>query len=434
MIIICEPQCKGFSHEQVNSGFVRGFLLAYPQEKILFFADSTHFQSVKKILENNNISTNNIEHRLIKFNEKNIYSMGGIIRYYFLLKRILKDVILVNSDKIFFLSNNSIILYVIKKLKQSNKFRNIFCTFVLHGELEDIANIKYKQSYIPTISYGVRKGNIGIIFNKILHNPDKLLLFIFKKIMWPVLYLYSQYTLIFKRFFRVKRIMMWQHSNSYHYIALSPHVVKNAKEFIDTEYLNLYTVIMPVVFAKPQLPANNINIKFAIFGYGDPCQMNKMLTLLNSKPIKKSYEIRIISMDSRGTEGFQNITRTSEGQTLTRKKMEFLSKDIDVFINLYDITRHKLGCSGSIFEALSYLKPILHLSNDGYNYFNNSNKPIGFRCEDMDEFVYKMRDMIENYPSYKNNLNIFRDNMLQYRNKFDIENNLDKLRLSFTFN
>jgi hypothetical protein len=158
-----------------------------------------------------------------------------------------------------------------------------------------------------------------------------------------------------------------------------------------------------------------------------------MLTLLCKKKISKPYEIRIISMDSRGTEGFSNVRVLSQGKVLSRTQMEKAQKDIDVFINLYDKNRHRLGCSLSIFEAFSYLKPVLHLSNPGYNYFNKGGKPIGFRTENLDEFVAKMCDMIENYPWYKKKLAIFRKNMLDYRKEYNIENNLPGLRKSFTF-
>jgi hypothetical protein len=228
-------------------------------------------------------------------------------------------------------------------------------------------------------------------------------------------------------------MLIWQHSNHYHYIVLSPHVAINAKKNLDTEYLNFYTIIMPVIFAEPQPPANNKFIKFAVFGYGDSAQMKKMLTLLSTKTIPKPYEIRIISMDNRGTEGFPNVNCLSNGKVLTRKEMEISTRDIDTFINLYDSTRHRFGCSGSIFEAFSYLKPVLHLSNDGYNYFNKPEKPIGFRCENMDIFVEKMCDMIENYPTYKNEFDVFRKNLFSYRDEYAVENNLDKLKASFTF-
>lgn len=426
MIIICEPQCKGISHEQVNSAFIYGLRLAYPQEKIVFFSDANYFLTLEKKWKNNDIVVDNFEHLPINFKTNKMYSIGGIINYFFLFKKIFNKILSLNSDKIFLLSSNPIILYVIKKLKQSDRFKDIFCTFVLHGELEDIANVEYLEPYVPVIYDENIIPGFKNKFIKAIKNPKRIVPYFLEKI-------YASYALFFKKIFRMKKMLLWQHSNHYKYIALSPHIVKNAKKYLDTDYLNFQVIIMPTIFAKNSHFIGGDFVKFAVFGYGDSAQMKKMLTLLSTKKISKQYEIRIISMDNRGTQGFKNVNCLSNGKVLDRQEMEKSTQDIDMFINLYDSTRHRFGCSGSIFEAFSYLKPILHLSNDGYNYFNKLEKPIGFRCENMENFVDKMQDIIDNYSLYKKQLEVFRNNMLEYRNEYAIENNLDKLRESFSF-
>jgi len=433
MIAVCELQCKGISHEKVNSGFLHGLLLAYPKEEISFFAEQTHFQALKRIFNNSKTNFKNIKLVKINFNANKSFSFEGIVSYYLLIKKIFNKLLSFGENRIFFLSNSPIILYVVKKLKQQKKYKNINCTFVLHGELEDIATKKYKKPYIPVISNRPVAASIRIIIPKLLENPKRTFSFLVKTLIQPLAQLYSQYSLIFKRKFRTKKMMMWQHSNQYNYISMSPHVTENAKKYINTDHLNFHTIVLPIIFAKPDVMPNNKFIKFAVFGYGDSAQMNKMLTTLSKKKITKSYEIKIISMDSRGTEEFPNITRLSRGNVLTRVEMEKAAQDVDVFINLYDRTRHRFGCSLSILEAFSYLKPVLHLSNPGYDYFNKPNKPIGFKVNNLDEFVEKMVDLIENYPRCRKGLKIFRNNMLEYRKKYAIENNLEKLKRSFTF-
>ncbi len=433
MIIVCEPQCKGISHEKVNCGFIYGLLLAYPKEKILFFAEESHFKEVESLFKDNAISTKYLKHISINFNANKSFSFTGIIQYYILFKKIFNKTLFYRQQKILLLSSNPIIIYVIKKLKQQNKYKKLCFTFVLHGELEDIVNKNYKKPYVPTVEKKLDPLSFGEIIIKLIKNSNKIPTLFLENISQPFIKLFSVYSLIFKNIFRTKNMMMWRHSNQYNYISMSPHVTENAKKYIDTDYLNFHTIILPIVFAKPSFITNNEYIKFAVFGYGDSAQMKKMLTILSNKKIKKPYEIRVISMDSRGTDGFKNISRLSNGNILTRKEMEEALPDIDVFINLYDKTRHKFGCSLSILESFSYLKPVLHLSNPGYNYFNKPRRPIGFRAENINEFVNIMCDMIENYHLYKNKLRIFRRNMLEYRLKYAIENNLDKLRYSLTF-
>ena len=55
MIAICEPQCIGFAHEAVNSGFIYCARLAFPDEKIIFFDDLSHIQAIQKMFIINNI-------------------------------------------------------------------------------------------------------------------------------------------------------------------------------------------------------------------------------------------------------------------------------------------------------------------------------------------------------------------------------------------
>jgi hypothetical protein len=431
MIIVCELQQKGIDHERVNSGFIYGLRIAYPKEVITFFSDTSHFQKIKDIFNANKIPFKSIKHFPVSFDVSKRYSIWGIINYYFLTKKVFDKSLSLGVNKVFFLSVSPIILYVIKKLKRNSKYKNVCCTFVLHGELEDIANKDYIEPYKPVI-IGAKINSTRVI-KTLLNHPDWVLLFVIRKILWPILTLNSYYSLVFKRKFRTKVMMMWKHSGQYKYISLSPHVTKNASKYLNTRYLNFRTIMLPIIFTRPYPQPDNNGIKFAVFGFGDSAQMYKMLSLLSKKRIDKPYEIRIISMDDRGTDGFKSITHVGNGSVLTRKEMENSTHDIDMFINLHDKSRHSLGCSLSIFEAFSYLKPVLHLSNPGYNYFNKSRKPIGFRCENLDEFVNKMCELINNYPLNKKQLAVFRKNMLEYRKKYAIENNLSKLKESFTF-
>ncbi|OGJ37766.1 MAG: hypothetical protein A2182_03135 [Candidatus Pacebacteria bacterium RIFOXYA1_FULL_38_18] len=427
MIIVCEPQCKGVSHEKINSGFIYGLRFAYPNEKITFFSDASYFKNIKEILKIGKTRINNLSHFSISFNASKSFSIQGIFRYYFLFKKIFDKTLSFGENKIFFLSTSPIILFAIKKLKQQEKYKNICCTFVLHGELEDIANKEYKKPYLPSIP------KTKNVLAELIKHPGIVLLLARHILSSPFELLSSNYSLIFKKIFRTKKMMMWRHSEQYHYISLSPHVTKNANKYLNTKYLNFNTVIMPIIFSNPLPKPKNKYIKFAVFGYGDSGQMYKMLTKLSKKKISKPFEIKIISMDGRGTEEFQNIKHVGQGRVLTRKEMEKAAQDIDVFINLYTKNYHSLGCSLSIFEALSYLKPILHLSNPGYNYFNKPEKPIGYRCKNLDDFVDKMYDMIQNFSRHEKQLTIFRKNMLGYRKEYNIKNNLLKLKKSFTF-
>ncbi len=113
--------------------------------------------------------------------------------------------------------------------------------------------------------------------------------------------------------------------------------------------------------------------------------------------------------------------------------MEKYVQDIDIFLIIYDKSRYRLSCSGSILEALSYTKPILHLSNDSVNYFNRQEAPIGFCCDDLEELANKMVEIIDNYSSYEDELQGFRDNIINLRAELSMEKLAPMIKNSFTF-
>ncbi len=432
MIIICEPISRGVSHEKVNSGFIYGLHLAYPQETIRFYADITHIEAIKKILIHDKIIIDNIEYIPIKF--RDLYSIRGMLTYYSLFKKMFSDVLEIGTNKIFFLSFNPTILYVIKKLKQQRNFMKMKFTFVLHGSFENIANEydkptglslpikKIKNRYIIDIKYKLQiiRQTKFIDFSKMVVTP-----FINRFIL--------PWQLISAKLFKEREMLLWNHSADFKYISLSPHIIINAERYIDVKELNMYTVVLPTIFAEPSPQPNNEYVKFAIFGYGNPLMLHNILFQLSQKNLKQPYEIRIIGMDNKGTDGFSNITCPSPGKRLDRSEMEKHARDIDMFLILYDISQYRLSCSASILESLSYTKPILHFNNDCINTFDKPENPIGIDCNSLEEFVCKMEEIIENYETYIHELLIFRKNILELRNECTIENSLTQLKDSFTW-
>jgi len=53
MIIVCEPQCIGFEHAEVNAALLETIMIAFPDEKVLFVGDREHIKLISKILRTN---------------------------------------------------------------------------------------------------------------------------------------------------------------------------------------------------------------------------------------------------------------------------------------------------------------------------------------------------------------------------------------------
>lgn len=425
MIVVCEPQCKAFSHEKVNSGFLYGLHLAYPQEKIRLYADISHIEAIKQVLINDNVSIDDIEYVAIAFG--NPHSLVGMLGYYFLFKRIFTDALSVGINKVFFLSFSSRILCVIKTIKRQKKFSTMKLTSVLHGEFESIAEDTVPSSLplppIAPLGARIRKSSLIELPRKAIRRLKLL----------ANAYVKGKSEALSSHLFPVKKILLWRHSADFKFIALAPHVVANAKKYIDVVYLNVHTIVLPTVFAAPLPLPENTYPKFAIFGYGNSSMLYQVLFLLSQKKIEKPYEIRIIGVDGRGSEGFQNVNMPVRDRGLSRTEMEKYAEDIDAFLILYEKDKYRLSCSGSILESLSYMKPILHFDNVCMNAFNKGDLPIGIRSDTVDGYVDVMIDIIENYPEFRRKSEKFRDNIMRLRDEFSIKNSAMAIRKSFTW-
>jgi hypothetical protein len=426
MIIICEPQCKGFSHEKVNSGFIYALRLAFPEEKLVFYADGTHIDSIQNILSNDKIIISNIEYRPIKFGTS--FSWLGMLSYSILFRKMFKEAIHNETDKIFFLSFTAPILYVIKKIKREIEFKQMKFSFVLHGDFENIAD---PSDIKPQMQVQLQKKSVSrrIKSIKLKEIPFKLLA--------RVKYLPQKRILkrrsAFSKKYAIKDIMLFEHSPDFRYLALSPYILTNAAKYINVVELNLHAINFPTVFAPISDQPENEYVKFAVFGYGNSAMLQRVLSCLANKKVEKNYEIRIIGMDNRGTEGFEKVTCPSPGKPLTRFEMEEYAEDIDIFLILYDEYRYRLSCSGSIIESLSYMKPIIHFENDCINYFNKTESSMGISCNSVEEYARIMEDIINNYQEYRIRFNEFRTNILQKRNMMSIENSAHHIRDYFTW-
>jgi hypothetical protein len=441
MIIVVEPICKLFSHEKVNSGFLYGLRLAFPDESIRVYADKTHIAALKEILAHDRIAIDDIEYIPIILG--NSISLSGAIRYYAVFNSIFKNVVKARAGKIFFLSYSPVILYIIKRLKEKAIFSHLKFSFVLHGDFENIVNDKESVNplvspkvpiVIPGKSFGDRLSTIELktIPVKLISIAQLTLGRLFDRVKNSVSGVLN-YSIPVSRWFSTREMLLWKNSPDFRYIALANHVVGNAQKYIDTQELNIFTVVLPTNFAAPVPRPKNKFAKFAIFGFGSPAVLREIAYRLDERKIEKEYEIRIIGMDNAGLSGHAHVTCPSPGKPLSRQDMEKYAEDIDMFLILYHKGQYKLTCSGTILEAISNVKPILHFDNDCVNSFNKHDQPIGICCNTMEEYLERMEDIIANYESYNAQFQVYRSNIMELRTRLSVGSSVPRMRESFTW-
>jgi hypothetical protein len=420
MIVVCEPQCTGASHEKVNSGFLTLLRRAYPDDDIRLYADASHAGALRSILAHDGVAIDRIEVR--DYSVRAPYGVRGALSHYRQLRRILDDATSAGCERVLFLSSTPLMLQMLKRLHRS-AFRHMHFAFVLHADFEDIANDRYRPVATTAVAESTLFEKLRTI--RLTELPVKASRLVARKIS-------SRYAMAWQTRFRMREQLEWGDHDGISYIALSPHVVANAAAYIDVDALHVRAVEMPINFAPISSPPANPHLKLATFGYGDPAALRRIVEQLDRASLAQPYEIRIIGMDNRGLEHHPHVYCPSPGVPLSRADMERHAADIDAFLILYDRNRYRLSCSGAILEALSYVKPVLHIGNPCVDAFDRPEAPIGFRSETLEELAGVVAAMITDYRGYGPAFDERRANILRARTRLGMENLAPKLRAVFT--
>ena len=382
MIAICEPQVIGYGHEAVNSAFIYGMRLAYKTQKIIFYADQSHIEAIKKVFEINNLLIDNIEYKAIKIRQPNFTFKETFYSMLF-FKIFFKELKKNNIKTLLLLSISSDGLFGLKIFND----KSIKITMVLHGIFEW------------------------------LKDP-------------PPYNLYK--SPIHKKLFNIKRAITILHHNNLNYVALSPHIISEAKKYIDVNKYNIKPIHMPFIFSNENnlITSYSSFIRFGIIGKGNTSLTKNIVNSLNLKEKLKKYEIKIFHNNISNLKGTKNVVFLSPNQSISRKQIADNIKDVDILLYLYDNSTYKLSCSGSLFEAFAYCKPIIFLSNNCFSYFNKICR-IGYECEGINDVILQMEELINHFDvNLITEFNKIKGNIISLRKNINIEStysSLDKI-------
>ncbi|NQT30022.1 MAG: glycosyltransferase [Candidatus Saganbacteria bacterium] len=373
MIFICEPNCSGFEHAEVNSALLYVVASAFPQEKIFFAAEKEHLKHVTsklkqfKVLNLTGI-TINIPPRYSPDFVKMIPSLFQTIKIFNLASKL-------KSKKILFCSTTSPGLISIKILQRI--YKNIRCIVMPHSILELTLRIP-KRWYL----------------------------------IYPLLFWF-------------RHVFLVGNSDKISYLVLGEFIKKQ----LQLDFPNLNTKICsidtPYNFCPtPTFTPPKSNVRFAFLGVGTVSKGIDLFFRLaadcEKARVKSPPQFTLIGhlKDKIPAALYSNTSITISRKILSRA--EFAQRISEIHYTLYLYKSYRLSTSGALFDAFSYVKPIIALRNPVFDYYFSVLGDIGYLCESYEEIKNKVLEIVNTSPHerYRTQCN----NILKGREKLGYPN------------
>jgi hypothetical protein len=376
MIVVCEPQCIGFEHVQVNAALIAVVQGAFPDEEILFLAEEEHLNQAKEILKSNSVEINCEALRVPPRHQSNIERLPlemRICRNTFALANARK------ARKILFCSITTATLVSIKMLLRF--YKGTECVVIPHDILE---KVKSRPSYVPTE------------------------------------------TLFWFRFW-----IEFGNSDRLRYLVLSQLIQETLSQEIPRMAKYVQSIDLPYFFKKKATALlTESNIKFAFIGAGKRSKgvdlFFKMAEEVQASSEAKPQFILIGHMTDDSINRIPtSVCAPSPHAPLKRGEFETLLEKIHYVIFLHQTSSYTLTTSGALFDAFSNVKPIIALNSPLFDYYFKKMGDIGYLCKSYDEMKNVILEILESKPIER--YLIQQKNVLEGRTQFDITHLSKKL-------
>jgi len=340
MIIVCEPQCIGFEHSQVNAALLAVIKSAFPTERVLFLAESTHLESVQVITAAHSIGP--IEFSPVTCPASGLTYIQRLPGDWSLAKEVFDTAEDLGAKRILFSSVGSSGLWCIKMLIRLH--RRVQVTVIPHSILETIFK---RPSFKPR--------DLPFWFRNCL------------------------------AFWNLPRI---------HYLLLGKSIEKQLISIMPNIQNYISSIDHPY-FYKLNPEINNSfegTIRFGSIGVGSRSKGTdiffRLATEVHENTSIGASEFVLIGYitDASIIELLTPaIIIPSQNEPLTRQEFEKLAAMIDYAVFCYPSNSYKLTASGAFFDALSFVKPLITLRNPFFEYYFEGMGDIGYLCENYEE-------------------------------------------------
>ena len=343
-IFLCEPQCVGFEHVPVNAGLLEVMHQAFPDRELVFAAEKTHGQGVRKMCKQGTATFRLLE---ILPPSRNLTH----IKRYFPEKKLFTHVVALAEQQgcnaIIFTSLTDTCYYLQGKfLKQGGRLRFVnFLHGMLQSMLEAVPWKPWKKCFwFPSLLQ--RAGDEEIYF------------FVYGKSIYDAA------------------------------LSLMPHVAGH-----------LFFLDHPCFFHPPSPGGKKKPLRIASLGIGGRSKGTHLFFDL-ARQCRKEIEAGLLEFMSIGPILDRKLNQIpgyvhcpSPHTHLERERYEELVGSIDYALLLYDQEAYRLTASGAFMDAVSFAKPVIALHNPFFQRYFSALGDIGFLCSTVDEILSILRKL-----------------------------------------
>ena len=167
------------------------------------------------------------------------------------------------------------------------------------------------------------------------------------------------------------------------------------------------SIDLPYIFKESSGIRNSFGDKivFGSFGVGNIAKGSKNFfriarDIFNLKLIKKCSFVLIgyLGIANLKKIDHDNVLIPSFDTPLSLTEYSVLAKEIDYALFFYEKDYYRLMGSGSLFDAISYCKPVIALRTPIFEYYFNKMGDIGYLCDSYEEILELIKTIIKSPP------------------------------------
>lgn len=354
-ILVIEPECKGWNHEQVNSEFLNMISQYYPDDAICFCAEKEHLDNIRRCKE-----LLNVKYRKIVLPT----NAGDTMKYWKYYLKLIGDLLIQSKyQRVILLSSHKGNIQAINYLAE--RYRDVQFVITLHALVEQLLR-----------HYTLRD---RLLNDKFFHG-------------WKLKKLLNQST----------------RKGNIRYITYSPSLKDKLSTCLKRQTLdNIFFLNHPYPYMEKTQNEIHEGLVIGLLGATINDNAEKIISIVEKACPKERYKFKLLRVSKR-FEKYEHVEIVQNGGILSREIITQEMKNVDYLMIPYDRTMYGLSASGVFFDAVNYEIPVLMLDSPLLTWYDQKYN-LGIRMDSCESLAQYIIDLIINqkkvdWDKYHNNM------------------------------